>query len=187
MRNVDSGFSLAEGSVEPYGSTVVTSYGVNPWIMVQDAASGSVLLSAVIGPNNSSLWRGGVSNYRVYTLSTDRFAGHPTQLPSVALEGGDVYVSWNGATHVKEWALLTGTSADAASTEVRRVGKTGFETKMSAEGSEAFVVVQGIAANGTRLGTSAVYQTSDGSVVARRGLEVRDGVVASRRARVGYP
>lgn len=132
--------------------------------------SGSVLLSAIIGPNNSSLWLGGISNYRAFTLSTDRFTGHPTQPPSVALEGGSVYVSWNGATHVKTWALLTGATADAVAKEVRRVVKTGFETRLSAEGSGAFVVVQGIAANGTTLGTSAVYSTSNWSVVARREL-----------------
>ncbi|KAF7326566.1 hypothetical protein MVEN_02609800 [Mycena venus] len=153
-----SGFSLAEGSTEPYGSTVVTGYGFNPWIVVQDFATSAVLLSATIGPNNSSLSLGAVTNYRAYQTSTLRFTGRPTQPPSAVLDGEDVYVSWNGATHVAEWALLTGSTVENVTTVVATVPKTGFETKMSAAQSGAYIAVAGLAANGTTLGTSAALR-----------------------------
>ncbi|KAK7050171.1 ASST-domain-containing protein, partial [Favolaschia claudopus] len=160
-----SSFSLAEGSVEPYGSTVVTGFGENPWLVVRDSTSGSVLLSAIIGPN-TTLPIYSVTNYRFFQMSTLDFAGHPTEPPSVAVDAaeGAVYVSWNGATHVAEWVLLTGASASAVEKEVARVRKSGFETKIDLAGSDAFVKVAGLASNGTTLGTSAVYNVSDGSV-----------------------
>jgi hypothetical protein len=164
---VDSGPSLAEGSTERYGSTVVTGYGVNPWVVVQDYATGAVLLSATIGPNDPTLPFGAITNYRAYQLSTHQFVGRPTEPPSVAVEGADVYVSWNGATHVAAWVLLTGTSAQNVTTEVARVGKAEFETRIDGSRSEAFIAVAALAANGTTLGTSAVYRTSDGTVVRR--------------------
>lgn len=49
--------------------------------------------------------------------------------------------------------------------KVRTVPKAGFETQFSAKGSGAYVVVEALAANGSVLGRSAVYETSDGSVV----------------------
>ncbi|KAJ7487204.1 ASST-domain-containing protein [Mycena galericulata] len=154
--------SVAEGSIEPYGDNILVGYGSNPWIEAYDAASERVVFSATIGPNNASL---GISSYRVFQTSTLEFTGHPTQPPNVSLTGGDVYVSWNGATHVASYTLLTGPSAGEVETEVVSVAKTGFETKMSAAGSQAFISVAALAANGTTLGTSAVYNTSDGSVV----------------------
>ncbi|KAK6980907.1 ASST-domain-containing protein [Favolaschia claudopus] len=157
-----SSFSLAEGSVEPYGSTVVTGFGENPWLVVRDSASGSVLLSAILGPN-TTLPIYSITNYRFFQMSTLEFAGHPTEPPSVAVDAaeGAVYVSWNGATHVAEWVLLTGASASAVGKEVARVRKSGFETKIDLKGSDAFVKVAGIASNGTTLGTSAVYRMID--------------------------
>ncbi|KAF8172973.1 ASST-domain-containing protein, partial [Mycena galopus ATCC 62051] len=148
-----SSFSLAEGSTEPYGSTVVTGYGINPWVVVQDYATGAVLLSAIIGPN-TTLPAGAITNYRAFQMSTLQFTGNPTQPPGVALVGGDVYVSWNGATHVAAWALITGASADAVTETVTTVRKAGFETQISAAGVDNFIAVVALAANGTTLGRS---------------------------------
>ncbi|KAJ7617630.1 ASST-domain-containing protein [Mycena polygramma] len=164
----NTGPSFAEGSVEPYGDTVVVGYGGNPWVTVHDASSASVLFSAVIGPEDPTLWLGGINNYRVFRTSTREFVGHPTQPPSVALVGGAVYVSWNGATSVASYTLFTGNATDAVSTNVTSVRRSGFETQISAEGSSAFIAVAAVASNGTVLGRSAVYNTTDGSEVARR-------------------
>ncbi|KAF7334640.1 hypothetical protein MVEN_02294400 [Mycena venus] len=164
---LNTGPSFAEGSIEPYGNTVIVGYGSNPWVTAHDLDSGDVLFSAVIGPNNSSLWLGGISNYRVFQTSTLEFVGHPTQPPAVAISDGDVYVSWNGATHVSSYTLLTGSTASTVTKKVTSVVKTGFETKMSMLGGDAFISVTALAANGTTLGKSAVYRTSDGSIVSR--------------------
>ncbi|KAJ7450255.1 hypothetical protein B0H11DRAFT_1928282 [Mycena galericulata] len=165
--SIANNVSTAEGSIEPYGDHILVGYGSNPWIEAYDAASEGVVFSVTIGPNNASLWKGGITNYRVFQTSTLEFTGHPTQPPNVSLTGGNVYVSWNGATHVASYTLLTGPSPGEVETEVVSVAKTGFETKMSAAGSEAFISVAALAANGTTLGTSAVYNTSDGSVASR--------------------
>ncbi|KAJ7187139.1 ASST-domain-containing protein [Mycena filopes] len=160
-----TGFSLAAGSVEPHGSTVVVSYGSNPWVTVHDADSQAVLLSAVLGPTNVSLPLGAISTYRVFATSTHAFVGRPRKPPSVAVEDGAVYVSWNGATQVARYELFTGNQTGSVGTKVRGVKKAGFETNMGAAGGGAYVAVEALAANGTVLGRSAVYRTSDGSVV----------------------
>lgn len=164
---LDSGFSLAEGSVEPYGNTVVVGYGSNPWVEAYDIDTAATLFSAVIGPNNASIPLGGITNYRVFQTSTLEFTGHPTQPPAVAVTNGTVYVSWNGATHVASYTLLTGSETGNVSTPVRNVAKSGFETAISATGSGAYISVAALAANGTTLGRSAIYKTSDGTAVSR--------------------
>ncbi|KAJ7458572.1 ASST-domain-containing protein [Mycena latifolia] len=159
-----SNASFAEGSIEPYGNTIVVNYGNNPWVQVYDASSTRLLFSATVGPNNASLWLGGINSYRAFQTSTHQFTGHPTQPPSVAVAGGEVYVSWSGATHVAAYELLTGTSTKDVSRKVCKVAKAGFETQISASGSSTYIVVEALAANGTVLGKSAVYKTRDGSV-----------------------
>ncbi|KAJ6506948.1 ASST-domain-containing protein [Mycena sanguinolenta] len=162
-----TGFSVAEGSIEPYGNTVVVGYGSNPWVEAYDIDTATALFSAVIGPNNASIPLGGVTNYRVFQTSTLQFTGHPTQLPAVALINGTVYVSWNGATHVASYTLLTGSETGNVSTPVRNVAKSGFETAISATGSGAYISVAALAANGTTLGRGAIYKTSDGTAASR--------------------
>ncbi|KAF7364060.1 hypothetical protein MSAN_01064800 [Mycena sanguinolenta] len=160
----NSNYALAEGSVEPYGDTVLVGYGWVPWVEAYSFDTQELLFSAVIGPNNASLWDGGIGNYRAYQTSTLEFTGHPTQPPNVSVTGGDVYVSWNGATHVSSYTLFTGNSATNVSKKVARVPKSGFETKISAKGSQNFIAVAALAANGTTLGKSAVYKLSDGTI-----------------------
>ncbi|KAJ7166985.1 ASST-domain-containing protein [Mycena filopes] len=156
-------FSLAEGSTEPYGNTVVVGYGVHPWVTVHDADTQEVIFSAVIGPNATAA---GISTYRVFQTSTHAFTGKPTQPPSVAVLNGTVYVSWNGATHVVRYILLTGSAPGSVGRQVASARKSGFETKINAAGSGAYIRVEALAADGTCLGKSAVYDTTDGGVVS---------------------
>ncbi|KAJ7720838.1 ASST-domain-containing protein [Mycena metata] len=157
-------YTLAEGSVEPYGDTVIVGYGSVPWVEAYSFDTEKLLFSAVIGPNNASLWNGGITNYRAFQTSTLEFTGHPTQPPNVSVTNGDIYVSWNGATHVASYTLLTGSSVHAVSRKVTSVPKSGFETKISAKGSQDFISIAANAANGTTLGKSAVYKLSDGTI-----------------------
>ncbi|KAF7305539.1 hypothetical protein HMN09_00806800 [Mycena chlorophos] len=152
--------SLAEGSVEVYGSQVVVGYGSNPWITVHDLATQKVLFSAVIGPNNSSLWHGAISNYRAFQTTKSVFVGQPKTSPSIAVESGTVYVSWNGATQVDRYALSTGKTASKADHLLRTVTRTGFETEMSATGSLGYMQVVALAADGKVLGWTAIVSTA---------------------------
>ncbi|KAF7305542.1 hypothetical protein HMN09_00807100 [Mycena chlorophos] len=151
--------SFAEGSVEIYGSQVVVGYGSNPWITVHDLATQKVLFSAVIGPNNSSLWHGAISNYRAYQTTKSAFVGKPKTSPAIAVQNGTVYVSWNGATRVAKYALSTGTTASTVNKALRTVSRTGFETEMSAKGSLGYVQVAALAADGSVLGRTKVVST----------------------------
>ncbi|KAK7038316.1 ASST-domain-containing protein [Favolaschia claudopus] len=159
-------YTVAEGNIERYGDSVLMGYGLLPWIEAYSFETEELLYSALIGQNDPALWSGNrVSNYRVFQTSTLEFTGHPTQPPNVSVTDGDIYVSWNGATHVTEYVLFTGNSVDEVSQEVVRVRKSGFETMISGNGTEGFISVAALAANGTTLGRSAVYNVSDGSVL----------------------
>jgi hypothetical protein len=78
--------------------------------------------------------------------------------------GRSVYVSWNGATSVVRWALLTGTEKDRVVRSVRSVRKEGFETAISAVGVGEYFVVEALGADEGVLEGSAVYRKSDGNV-----------------------
>jgi outer membrane protein assembly factor BamB len=97
---------------------------------------------------------GGGGSYRAYKAAWE---GHPTTDPDVVIEqneqGDDhVYVSWNGATEVAQWRLVTGDDADAA-TEATVVDKTSFETAIPLETPAAYVAVEALDADGQVLGT----------------------------------
>ncbi|KAF7321201.1 hypothetical protein HMN09_00208700 [Mycena chlorophos] len=156
--------SFAEGSTELYDSQVVVGYGTNPWITVHDLDTQKVLFSAVIGPNNASLWaEGAITNYRAYRTTKSVWVGQPGTAPSIAVDSengtGTVYVSWNGATQVDRYVLYTGTTAETVDTALRTVKRTGFETALSAEGSLGYVRVEALAVDGRVLGSTEVVGT----------------------------
>ncbi|HEU5278041.1 MAG TPA: arylsulfotransferase family protein [Gaiellaceae bacterium] len=68
--------------------------------------------------------RGRVDSYRAYRLP---WRGRPVRPPAVAVAGRMLYASWNGATEVRRWQLLTGPRKGAL-LPVRTVPKAGFET-----------------------------------------------------------
>ncbi|KAJ7629004.1 ASST-domain-containing protein [Roridomyces roridus] len=145
-----SNFSLAMSSIEPYDSPCS---------------------SAVIGPNNASLWNdAAILNYRVFQTSTREFMGQPKQPPSVAFsrENGDdevsVWVSWNGATHVASYELFTGETPDGVNRLLRRQEKDGLEMALSGRGIERYVRVDALARDGSVLGRSGVYRVRDRSL-----------------------
>ncbi|KAF7367932.1 hypothetical protein MSAN_00858200 [Mycena sanguinolenta] len=159
-------YSLAEGSVEFYGDTVLVGYGLLPWSQAYSFDTQELLFSAVVGPNIASLGNNnaGINNYRAFQTSTLQFTGHPTVPPNVSVTDGDIYVSWNGATHVASYTLLTGSSANDVKQTVTSVPKSGFETKISGARTAEFIAIEALAANGTILGISAVYSTTNGRV-----------------------
>ncbi|MCW3057599.1 MAG: ArsR family transcriptional regulator [Solirubrobacterales bacterium] len=95
----------------------------------------------------------GEFSYRVYR---EPWAGQPTTPPAISARraGGatSVYASWNGATTVASWQLLTGTSAGQL-TAVSTTPRTGFETTIPAPTS-AFVQVRALSPSGRVLATS---------------------------------
>lgn len=97
---------------------------------------------------------GTTSSYRAYEFP---WAGAPAALPAVAASTAKrtttVYASWDGATNLAAWRVLSGRSA-AALRPTRTVLRTGFETRTTIRAA-AFVAVQALDARGRVLATSA--------------------------------
>jgi hypothetical protein len=110
--------------------------------------SGHVLFDAALGPN--------VQDFRTYLAP---WSGHPTTRPSVAAQAGPggavtVEASWNGATDVRSWHVLAGSSAGSLK-PVATVARDGFETTATVHTSARRVAVAAVDAGGRTLATSA--------------------------------
>jgi hypothetical protein len=103
----------------------------------------------------------GEDSYRVYRLP---WAGQPSEPPSaVARTAGStstVYASWNGATTVDSWQLLTGPTASQL-TAVSTTPRSGFETTIPAPAAP-FYAVRALSASGRVLGTSKAVGATAG-------------------------
>jgi arylsulfotransferase ASST len=110
-------------------------------------------------PNGKIVWdarlpRPGAS-YRAYKFPWSATPAYP---PSIAVRpskaGGEtVYASWNGATTVASWRVLTGTSVSSLA-PVATAAKKGFETAMPLSASAAQFAVQALDAAGNVLAVS---------------------------------
>ncbi len=98
------------------------------------------------------------AHYRAYLLP---WTGTPDTRPAVSATASGasstVYASWNGATNVKSWRVLTGERADTLGPVVTAV-KDGFETVIQAS-TKRYVAVQALDASGHVLATSATVQS----------------------------
>jgi hypothetical protein len=122
------------------------------------SASGSVLLDGQLG-------RG------VQSFHTDLgpWTGHPSEPPAIAASqsGGAVNVStsWNGATEVASWRLLSGPTASSL-TEFASVPRSGFQASatltppVSVSAQPLYVESQALSAGGAVLATSAPLRVS---------------------------
>ena len=119
-------------------------WGQAPYFTEYDASGRLLLDGRFVGDNAS---------YRAYRF---RWVGLPKTLPAVSVSGtrgqSTVYVSWNGATQVARWRVLSGSSATAL-----RIGTTaarsGFETAIRVP-SASYFAVQGLDGGGHVLGQS---------------------------------
>ncbi|PRA04698.1 ArsR family transcriptional regulator [Arthrobacter sp. MYb229] len=96
---------------------------------------------------------GGGTSYRAYKAA---WHGQPSTDPQLTLRDRTAYVSWNGATEVAQWRLLTGDDAATAS-EQATVERESFETAIPLPGDARYVVVEALDGNGEVLG-SAMHQ-----------------------------
>jgi Arylsulfotransferase (ASST) len=117
-----------------------------PYFTEYDSA-GHMLFDAHLHGSNES--------YRAYRFA---WTGKPSEPPAIAAAknaGGvvTVYASWNGATAVRSWRLLAGTSASDLS-PAATFPRTGFESAIADPAAEPYVAVQALDSAGTVLGTS---------------------------------
>ena len=95
--------------------------------------------------------------YRAFRLA---WSAQPRTAPKISVrshahgKGATVYVSWNGATNVVTWNLLSGDSKTALH-QVLHTAKTGFETALTLQTRPKYAAVQAVDASGRVLATSA--------------------------------
>ena len=68
-----------------------------------------------------------------------------------------VYATWNGATDVRQWEVLAGSSPDSL-TSVKTVFYNAYETSTKVPNKYKYVAVRARAADGSVLGTSAAVK-----------------------------
>ena len=94
------------------------------------------------------------ANYRAYRFP---WTGAPETLPAVAAtrsgRGESVYASWNGATNVAAWRVLTGTSPSSLRSVVT-VAKRAFEAVITIKPRRPYVAVQALDSRGAVLASS---------------------------------
>jgi hypothetical protein len=143
---------LAESQGNVYtlaGGDWLLGYGRLPNFTEFDA-SGRVLLDGTLGRD--------VQNFKT-TLSPWR--AKPATAPSAVARRGPgavtVAVSWNGATDVASWRLLSGASPSSLA-PLATAARTGFETSLSAASAGPYVAVQALDGAGAVIGVSAVLK-----------------------------
>jgi hypothetical protein len=103
----------------------------------------------------------GEFSYRVYRLP---WSGQPLTRPAIAARTAGstntVYATWNGATTVASWQLLTGASASHV-TAVSTTPRSGFETTIPAPAAP-FYQVKALSTAGRVLGSSKVIRPTSG-------------------------
>ncbi|HEY2180117.1 MAG TPA: arylsulfotransferase family protein [Solirubrobacteraceae bacterium] len=115
------------------------------------SASGALLFDARFPAHTQS--------YRSFRF---RWSGDPAEPPAFAFEpgadgAGTVYASWNGATLVASWRVLSGPSPGAL-TPVAQAPRSGFETSLALPPRAAgrYLTVQALDASGRVIGTAPV-------------------------------
>lgn len=153
----DRVFAESQGSYQELADgDVLLGWGSVPrW--TEMTPDGTVLLDAAI-PDSLV-----VTTYRAYRAA---WTAAPAEPPAAVLaRAGDrpaVHVSWNGATEVAVWRVVT--SAVGGGEEVARAGRTGFETVLPVPVPDAVaggpdappLVVQALDDDGEVLGTAPV-------------------------------
>jgi hypothetical protein len=105
------------------------------------------------------------SGERSDSFYREPWAGQPIEPPAISARTSGaataVYASWNGATTVTAWQLLTGSSAGRMAA-VSTTPKRGFETTIPAPVA-AFVQVRALSASGKPLASSKIVRPVGGS------------------------
>jgi hypothetical protein len=140
-----------EGNVQQLsGGDVFMGWGQQPYFSEDDARGRQIFDGHFAVPTSS---------YRAYRFP---WQGQPATIPALAVAAGpdgttDSYASWNGATTVARWSVLTGASAGSL-TPAGTVPDSGFETVIPVHTALGYFQVQALDAAGHVLASSPVRQ-----------------------------
>ena len=145
--------TTSQGNVQPLpGGGSLVGWGGLP-NLTEFNAQGQIVYDAQLPRGENS--------YRVYR---EPWTGQPTEPPAVRVVTSGavtaVYASWNGATTVASWQLLTG-SSPAQLAAVSTTPNTGFETVIPAP-MAPYLQVRALSAAGRVLGSAKVVKSSGG-------------------------
>ncbi|KAG8628800.1 hypothetical protein KVT40_002665 [Elsinoe batatas] len=142
--------------------TVLIGYGFNAAYTTFDA-NGTVLCDSRFAPEDT--WEtGDVQSYRTFQ---SRWIGRPNTDPTLVLSTNcsedALFVSWNGATEVKQWLLQTSYNPEGKHwlrrtwRDIMSVEKDSFETRIDFDGRIVFqwLRIAALNRNGDVIGTSA--------------------------------
>ena len=140
--------AATQGSMQtlPNGNVFV-GWGSEPH-MSEFAPEGELLFNADFPIESES--------YRAFRFP---WTGRPQDEPAVAVEARPqeeevtLYASWNGATEVAEWEVLTGPDPESLKL-VGSAPRKGFETSVTTKTGEAYVAVRAKDGSGKTLGTA---------------------------------
>jgi hypothetical protein len=127
---------------------VFVGWGAWPYVS-EFSKSGKLLFDAYFGDGKTPPQD--ADSYRAYRFP---WHGRPKDKPVIVVADDTAYVSWNGATEVARWRVLSGGSAGKLK-PLATVAKNGFETPIRLRKSAAFYAVQALDRNGKVLGRSA--------------------------------
>ncbi|MHB1861002.1 MAG: arylsulfotransferase family protein [Solirubrobacteraceae bacterium] len=141
----------SQGDVQRLGNgNVMVGWGQLPYLSEYSSA-GKLLYAASLPEADES--------YRALRFA---WTGMPLSKPSVAAIHArartKVYMSWNGATAVRRWAVLAGSSPVALrgpnAEVVARAKRSGFETSVTTKAAGPYFAVEALSANGRVLASS---------------------------------
>ena len=131
----DKLLATSQGNVQvlPNGDVFI-GWGSEPYFS-EFSHEGELLFDARFTPEHET--------YRAFRFP---WVGRPVDRPAVAVEQGPddevtVYVSWNGATEIDSWQVLTGPGPD----QLEPVGsalRDGFETAIAVRTADPYIGVQ---------------------------------------------
>jgi outer membrane protein assembly factor BamB len=140
--------STSQGNMQvlPNGNVFV-GWGSQPFVS-EFSHDGELLFDASIPPDDDS--------YRAFRFP---WKGQPDRAPDVAADRRSddevtLYASWNGATEIESWEVLSGPHPDGLE-PLGSVPRDGFETAISARTEEPYVAVRARNSSGRVLGTSS--------------------------------
>ena len=141
--------ATSQGNLQllPSGDAFV-GWGSEPFFS-EFSRDGELLFDARFPPGSES--------YRAFRFP---WTGRPADEPAVVIEPRPegrvaIYASWNGATEVAAWEVLSGPGPGLMA-PLGSVPRDGFETAMLAEATSRYLAVRALDRSGEVLGTSAL-------------------------------